>query len=54
LLWPDKHGDRIIGSLSPDRCRWLFPNGGYSDVGYRITHWQPLPKPPRKAAEKRG
>ena len=44
LLWDSMDRDIFIGVLD-DKREWYVP--GYQDEIFRITHWMPLPQPPK-------
>jgi hypothetical protein len=48
VIWVNEHGDRIVDMAEYDRARkgWLYGNNE-DDTDYPVTHWMPLPEPPK-------
>ena len=43
-----KHIDIIVGELAHESQRGkVWANGMYYDIDVHITHWMPLPEPPK-------
>ena len=36
-------------NIMPDEGTWLFPDGYTPTTGIKLTHWMPLPEPPKKS-----
>ena len=44
ILWDAMDRDIFVGVLD-DKREWYVP--GYQDEPFHITHWMPLPQPPK-------